>query len=292
MKGIILAGGMGTRLYPSTSTVSKQLLPIYDKPMIYYPLSTLMLSGIREILIISTPRDICNYQKVLGDGENIGMKFTYEIQEKPEGLPQAFLIGDKFIGEGNVCLILGDNLLYGEGMPKYLKDAAKLERGAIIFYYWLENPENYGVVEFDKDGMVVGIEEKPKVPKSNYAVPGLYFCDNDVVEIAGRLKPSARGELEIIDVLLEYQKRKTLRAYPIGRGSAWLDAGTPENLLDASNFVATIEKRQGLKIACIEEIAYRMKFINDQQMEHLISCLPRSAYREYLEKHFMGLRPL
>lgn len=282
MKGIILAGGAGTRLYPSTSVITKQLLPVYDKPMIYYPLSTLMLAGIRDILIISTPEDTPKYEAILGDGHKLGMTFTYKVQERPEGIAQAFIIGEDFIGTDNVCLILGDNLFYGHGLPHVLKKAGQLVEGAIIFGYWVKDPERYGVIEFDQCGQALSIEEKPNKPKSNYAVPGLYFYDNQVVQIARNLNPSARGELEITDVNIEYLKQGKLRVELIGRGTAWLDTGTPESLLDAANFIATIEKRQGLKIACIEEVAYRMGFINKGQLEKLIEELPRSTYRDYL----------
>ncbi|MGI6683910.1 MAG: glucose-1-phosphate thymidylyltransferase RfbA [Bacillota bacterium] len=284
MKGIILAGGAGTRLYPSTSVISKQLLPVYDKPMIYYPLSTLMLAGIREVLIISTPQDIPKYQAILGDGHKIGMEFFYRIQERPEGIAQAFIIGDDFIGDETVCLILGDNIFYGHGLPKILKDAGKIEEGAVVFGYWVKDPERYGVIEFDQDGKALSIEEKPTKPKSNYAVPGIYFYDRQVVQIAKGLKPSARGELEITDLNMVYLQQGKLQVQLIGRGTAWLDTGTPESLLDASNFIATIEKRQGLKIACIEEIAYRMGYINKENFEVLVETLPRSNYREYLRQ--------
>lgn len=282
MKGIILAGGAGTRLYPSTSVTSKQLLPVYDKPMIYYPLSTLMLAGIRDVLVISTPADTPKFEAILGDGKKIGMNFSYLVQEKPEGIAQAFIIGEEFIGSDNVCLILGDNLFYGHGLPDILIRAGRLREGAVVFGYWVKDPERYGVIEFDDSGKVLSIEEKPKVPKSNYAVPGVYFYDNNVVEIAKNLRPSARGELEITDVNMEYLKQDRLWVELIGRGNAWLDTGTPESLLDASNFIATIEKRQGLKIACIEEIAYRMGYIDEDGFAALIDALPNSVYRDYL----------
>lgn len=282
MKGIILAGGAGTRLYPSTSVTSKQLLPIYDKPMIYYPLSTLMLAGIKEVLIISTPEDIPKYEAILGDGRKIGMSFSYKVQERPEGIAQAFILGEEFIGGDNVCLILGDNVFYGHGLPEILRKAGQLTEGAIVFGYWVNDPERYGVVEFDENGKVLSIEEKPKRPRSNYAVPGLYFYDNQVVQIAKDLKPSDRGELEITDVNMEYLRQGKLKVELVGRGTAWLDTGTPESLLDAANFIATIEKRQGLKIACIEEVAFRMGYIAKKQLEELIEQLPRSLYREYL----------
>lgn len=282
MKGIILAGGAGTRLYPSTSVISKQLLPVYDKPMIYYPLSTLMLAGIREVLIISTREDIPKYQAILESGEKIGMRFSYRIQERPEGIAQAFIIGEDFIGDESVCLILGDNVFYGHGLPQILKQAGKIQDGAIVFGYWVKDPERYGVIEFDQEGKALSIEEKPQKPKSNYAVPGIYFYDQQVVQIAKNLKPSARGELEITDLNMVYLRQGTLKVQLIGRGTAWLDTGTPESLLDASNFIATIEKRQGLKIACIEEIAYRMGYINEEELGALVDSLPKSYYREYL----------
>ncbi len=282
MKGIILAGGAGTRLYPSTSVTSKQLLPIYDKPMIYYPLSTLMLAGIKEVMIISTPEDTPKYEAILGDGHKIGMTFSYKVQERPEGIAQAFILGEEFIGSDNVCLILGDNVFYGHGLPQILSKAGQLSEGAVVFGYWVNDPERYGVVEFDENGKVLSIAEKPRQPKSNYAVPGLYFYDNQVVQIAKDLKPSDRGELEITDVNMEYLRQGKLRAELVGRGTAWLDTGTPESLLDAANFIATIEKRQGLKIACIEEVAFRMGYIAKKQLEELIGQLPRSLYRDYL----------
>ncbi|HBT20545.1 MAG TPA: glucose-1-phosphate thymidylyltransferase [Peptococcaceae bacterium] len=282
MKGIILAGGSGTRLYPSTSVISKQLLPVYDKPMIYYPLSTLMLAGIRDILIISTPEDTPKYEAILGDGHRIGMNFSYKVQERPEGIAQAFIIGEEFIEKDNVCLILGDNIFYGHGLPEVLRKAAQLKEGAVIFGYWVKDPQRYGVIEFDEKGKVLSIEEKPENPKSNYVVPGIYFYDNQVVQIARSLKPSARGELEITDVNMEYLRRGKLKVELIGRGIAWLDTGTPESLLDAANFIATIEKRQGLKISCIEEVAYRMGYINKEQFAALIEEMPQNSYRDYL----------
>lgn len=286
MKGIILAGGAGTRLYPSTAVTSKQLLPIYDKPMVYYPLSTLMFAGIREVLIISTPEDTPKYEAILGDGKRLGMKFSYKVQERPEGIAQAFIIAEEFIGLDNVCLILGDNVFYGHGLPEIIKRAGALIEGAVVFGYPVHDPQRYGVVEFDENGKVLSIEEKPRQPKSNYAVPGLYFYDNEVVEIAKNLKPSARGELEITAVNDAYLKKGKLKVELLGRGIAWLDTGTPDSLLEAAHFVATIERRQGLKIACIEEIAYRMGYINKQELQELIAVLPKSIYRDYLEKLF------
>jgi glucose-1-phosphate thymidylyltransferase len=282
MKGIILAGGSGTRLYPITLGVSKQLLPVYDKPMIYYPLSVLMLAGIREILIISTPIDLPFFQRLLGDGSRLGISFTYKEQPRPEGLAQAFVIGREFIGTDTVCLILGDNIFYGPGLPTILREAVKLTRGGLIFGYPVRDPERYGVVEFDANRQVIGIEEKPEKPKSNYAVPGLYFFDNDVVDIAAKLRPSARGEIEITDVNLAYLRRGDLRVEPLGRGFAWLDTGTHEALQQAASYVQVIQDRQGLKISCIEEIAYRLGYIDRTQLLVLAAELAKNDYGRYL----------
>lgn len=280
-KGIILAGGAGTRLYPLTRVACKQLLPVYDKPMVYYPLSTLMLGGIREVLIISTPKDLPQFQDLLGDGSQLGMRFEYAAQEKPAGIAQAFLIGEKFIGNDPVCLILGDNIFYGK--LDFFREALALERGAFVFGYQVRDPERYGVVEFGPDGRAVSLEEKPKEPKSPFAVPGLYCYDNRVVEICRNLKPSARGELEITDVNLEYLRMGELHVRVLGRGMAWLDTGTQASLLEASNYIAAIENRQGLKIACLEEIAFHQGFIDEAQLKELAAKLPKSSYREYLE---------
>ena len=282
MKGIILAGGSGTRLYPLTLAVSKQLMPLYDKPMIYYPLSVLMMAGINDILIISTPHDMPMFQKLLGDGKNLGCSFTYEIQPKPEGLAQAFIIGEKFIGKEKVALILGDNIFYGSGMQKLLQSNSNPD-GGVVFAYHVTDPERYGVVEFDANRKVISIEEKPNQPKSNYAVPGLYFYDNEVVAISKALKPSPRGELEITDVNNVYLKRGKLTVAPMSRGTAWLDTGTFDSLMQAANFVQTIEQRQGLKIGCIEEVAFRMGFINKDQLLALAKPLEKSGYGVYLK---------
>jgi glucose-1-phosphate thymidylyltransferase len=290
-KGIILAGGAGTRLYPITQGVNKQLLPVYDKPMIYYPLSVLMLAGIREILIISTPQDLGRFSNLLGDGSHLGLKFSYAGQPRPEGLAQAFLIGRDFIGKDRVCLILGDNIFYGHGLPKILQRTVQLEKGGLIFGYWVKEPQRYGVVEFDRSGKVLSIEEKPRRPKSNYAVPGLYFYDNDVIAIASRLQPSDRGELEITDINREYLQRGELHLELLGRGFAWLDMGTPESLLEAGSFIETIEKRQGLKVACVEEVAYRMGFIDAEQIRKLAGFYQANDYGKYLLGLLEGALP-
>ena len=282
MKGIILAGGSGSRLFPVTRGISKQLLPVYDKPMIYYPLSVLMLAGIREILVISTPQDLPIFKRILKDGTQLGLNFSFEVQLRPEGLAQAFIIGEKFIDDDTVSLILGDNIFYGPSLSRILQNAVRLKEGGIIFGYLVKDPQRYGVVDFDSDGNVIGIEEKPKKPKSNYAVPGLYFYDNMVIEIAKSLKPSQRGELEITDVNLAYLHQKKLKVELLGRGYAWLDTGTHEALQQAASYVQAIQERQGLKIACVEELAYRLGYIDAGQLANLAQDMLQNDYGQYL----------
>jgi len=284
MKGIVLAGGSGTRLYPVTKSISKQIIPVYDKPMIYYPLSVLMLAGIKEILIISTPQDIHLYENLLGNGDDLGIKLVYAIQPSPDGLAQAFIIGEEFIGDDSVCMVLGDNIFYGFDFSRTLREATQLEDGAIVFGYYVNDPERYGVAEFDSTGKVLSLEEKPAQPKSNYAVTGLYFYSNDVVKKSKNLKPSKRGELEITDLNRIYLEEERLSMKIMGRGMAWLDTGTHDSLLEASNFIATIENRQGLKIACLEEIAFRNGYINKEQLLKLAEPLKKNHYGQYLIK--------
>jgi len=291
MKGIVLAGGSGTRLYPLTRAVSKQLVPVYDKPMIYYPLSVLMLAGIRDVLIITTPQDQKAFQNLLGDGSSFGISLEYEVQLKPEGIAQAFIIGSRFVGKNRVALVLGDNLLYGQGLSDSLQIAAAREHGATVFAYPVSDPERYGVVDFDDTGRAVHLEEKPSVPKSSYAVTGLYFYDNRVLEIAANLKPSDRGELEITDVNQVYLAEGTLQVEKLGRGIAWLDTGTPESLLQASNFIQTLEQRQGLMAACLEEIAYTMGYLTDEELAQVINPMLKSTYGRYL-KSLISKKPV
>ena len=289
MKGIILAGGSGTRLYPLTKAISKQIMPVYDKPMIYYPLSILMLAGIRDILIISTPRDLPVFEELFGTGEQLGLKMEYAVQETPRGLADAFIIGAEFIGDDSVALVLGDNIFYGQSFSKVLREVASRQTGATIFGYYVRDPREYGVVEFDENGLAISIEEEPEHPKSNYAVPGLYFYDNDVVEIAANVKPSARGEIEITSINNEYLRRGTLRVETLGRGFAWLDTGNHDSLLDAADFVAAFQKRQGLYISCVEEIAYKRGFIDKEQLLKLAEPLVKTNYGKYLIEVANGL---
>lgn len=284
MKGIILAGGSGTRLYPLTKAISKQIIPVYDKPMIYYPLSVLMLAGIREILIISTPRDIPVFQELLGNGQQIGLEISYAVQKEPNGLAEAFIIGESFIGKDKVALVLGDNIFYGQSFSTLLQNVVKQREGATIFGYYVSNPKDYGVVEFDENWNALSLEEKPENPKSYYAVPGLYFYDNNVVDIAKNVQPSKRGELEITSVNNEYLRRGKLKVQPLGRGFAWLDTGNPDALMDAANFIATIQKRQGLYVSCIEEIAYKRGFIDKEQLNKLADGMIKTPYGMYLKK--------